>query len=217
MAIIAPQTPKFVAESALREATAVRRALRPEDASRALRPEDARMSADEVGGGAEAPSASDPLPIYAVALDTLAADPLRALKEAKRQGWRVLTTDHGERQLVDLIAADDNHARPVAVRGDPSADILVRAGELAEKSVPPETEFEVRVLDFGRLGLAVLWVHNAAPETPDHFFTLEPDPKEQKQADLLKEAQSRAQRRLEADERSRTSTTHGSMPSDLGG
>lgn len=208
MAIIAPQTPKFVAESALREATAVRRALRPEDA---------RMSADDLGGGAEAPSASDPLPIYSVALETLATDPLRALKEAKRQGWRVLTTDHGERQLVDLVAADESQARPVAVRTGTSADILVHAGELAEKSVPQETEFEVRVLDFGRLGMAVLWLQNADPETPDHFFTLEPDPKEQKQADLLKEAQSRAQRRVESDDRSRTSTTSGNLPSDLGG
>ncbi len=208
MALLVKPATQAVAATALGEAAAARSAF-ASDKSQVDVPGD-------IGGGPAAASASKPLPVYSVAIETLAADASGALEAAAQCGWRVLTTHGGERQLVDLMG-DEETAVPMAVLRSESAEMLVKAGALAEKSVEPHVDYEARVLDLGRLGMASLWLHNEDPNTPDHFFTLEAEPKERAKEELLEEAHSRAQQRVKRDAETHSAAGHEDALDDMGG
>lgn len=198
MPIMPSIAPPGVAENALIEARTSQRARAPVGT----------VPAGEEGGGNPIAEASEPLPIYSIPIETLAYNPVAALGNAQRHGWRVITIDAGGAQLVDL-AGDD--ARPVSVRRGASIRNLVNAGHLAEATLAADTSYEPRVIDFTRLGMSALWMHSA--DSADQFFTLEPQSRHLSGETLIEEAGTLARQRLENQSERRNS---GSM-ADLGG
>jgi len=179
MTIVAKAAPGNVAEAALRETAA--------SAGAAAR----SLNYAETGGGPPATTSSAPLPVFSIPIGSLAAEQGDLLGAAVQTGWRVLTTHGSARQLVDL----DMEGSPRMVRRGNAAAMVIRAGSLAEASVTGTTPFEPRVLDFGRLGMSALWLHDSSGD--DRFFTLEDEPREIDAAELLGRAAGRASRRMD--------------------
>ncbi len=178
MTIIARDAPSYVAKAALKETAASAGAAAHS------------LNYAEAGGGPPTTTSSPPLPVFSIPIGSLAADQGNLLDAAVQKGWRVLTTHGSAQQLVDL----DMEGSPRMVRRGNAAAMMIRAGSIAETSVVGTTPFEPRVLDFGRLGMSALWLHDAAGG--DRFFTLEDDPREIDAAELLGKAAGRASRRM---------------------
>lgn len=199
MPIIASSTPSIIGANALQEAQAghvARTVAAPLD----------------LGGQPPAPSkASPPLPVYAISSASLIQSPDQALSTAEQSGWRVLTTGDGESQVVDVEKGSN---RALTVRRGASADILARAGLIAEQAADPATNYEPRILDFGRLGLSALWLHSDVHA--DLFFTLEPQPKQTSDVELIAEAERRARMRASSADLGGATVNNVKAP-DIGG
>lgn len=209
MPIKPADVPDAVAINALTESQSVRRAQVPAGM---------RDFAVDIGGKpAQKAEASQPLPVYSIPIDVLAERGLaerggKALSAAQQHGWRVLTSDSRGVQLVD-VAKDSELA--VSVRRGSSVAILAKAGAMAEERASADISYEPRILDFGRLGMSALWLHS--DQGLDRFFTLELEPKERSEAQLLNEAGARARVRLGAIDHGGGVKDDVDGPPDLGG
>jgi hypothetical protein len=168
----------------------------------------------EIGGQApNTQNPSRPLPVYSISPETLIKYGSKSLPYAAQHGWRVITMNNDGDQLVDISSTS---YKPISVRRGSSAAILAQASILAEKRLAADVSYEPRVLDFGRLGMSALWLHRK--DGDDRFFTLETEPKEQSEQELLGEAQSRARQRIDAaDQGGSAKDEKSDLPGDVGG
>lgn len=182
MAISPAAAPPGLAQAAMQEAASARDLRRPDGADRELM---------DLGGGERVEAAaSDPLPIFSVPIEALADETVSRVEDAVHRGWRVRTADAEGEQLVDLAVDGE----PLAVRRGQSSSILLSAARLAEDAADPEASYEARLLDFGQLGLSALWLHRE--DGPDRFFSLDREPRERGEDELLADASRRARRYL---------------------
>lgn len=197
---IAPAiAPDVIAQRAMAEASAARDLRRPPGMDRVLM--------DAGSGDRVEAAAADPLPIYTIAIETLANELPSQIADASHQGWRVRTVDAQGEQLVDLGETGE----PLAVRRGQSTEILKRSVALAEQVVEPDVAYEARLLDFGQLGLSALWLYQE--HGADRFFSLDREPHELKEDDLLADASARARRYVAKSDRG----AGDSAPTDVGG
>lgn len=203
MAIVPPPSASAVTANALIESRLARSAR-----SKSFE----KKAGLELGGqGADLLQASPALPVYSIPQAAL-AEGGDVLKYAQHSGWRVLTTGGDESQLVEI--EKDTH-RALSVRRGSSAVILKRAGMMAERMASRDVAYEPRILDFGRLGMSALWLHS--DQSPDLFFTLEPDPQAQLEATLLNEAIRRAHSRRDTSDNGGAGPANPDDTPDIGG
>jgi hypothetical protein len=160
-----------------------------------------RPGADQAGGGGPqtlvSPSAAEPLPIYSIPLEVLAAD-IAPLAQVVQRGWRVLTKDEfGRQRIVDLKGTDAD-ATPNRLHGPGAASQLEAAGAKAQEQAPDGTPYAARILEFARLGLSALWLHG---EEDDRVVPLSPDGQLEPMDIFIAQAQLLARQRLERQNR----------------
>ena len=140
----------------------------------------------EAGGGPQ-PCLHDPIAVYFIALPVLNEG--TSARDARQIGWRYVVSQGDDLRTVD-VDGSGAESRVVAITRGGAVTNLVNASTLAERSAQGPKRYEVRILELGRAGPGAVWLR--ADEGADRFFSLEVEPREITERDLLDGASRKA-------------------------
>ena len=135
-------------------------------------------------GGGPATKLHDPLGVFHIPMARLAQT--TTAQDARQIGWRYFVENGDELRTVDVHGqGKDRHVTAVTTGG--SVESLSAATTLAaDRSTNDTLDYEARVLEFGRAGPGALWLHTH--DGPDRFFSLDAEPREVSEKDVIANA-----------------------------
>lgn len=165
-------------------------------------------ASSEAGGGVKA-NLHAPLAIYHLDAKYL-LDAEASTRGARHIGWKYLIEQDSSAKTVEVIGS-----KVAAIGQGRLATILIHTLEVAEKTVPKNRRYEARILNFGREGNSLLWLHSA--KGSDKFFSLSDSPQEVSGAEALKSIAGRAQARRQRNENTNANRERLSDDDESGG
>jgi hypothetical protein len=135
---------------------------------------------------------SAPIPIYT--LEVAALDRPQPLDEARKAGWRSVTSSGSQTAVVDLAGDSGDELRFNQMSRGSAAPRLIEACAWAERESQGQTDYEIRILTIPPLHLEALWM--AGPDSNRFLLLRLPGAESLREIDFVAEA-----RRLAAERR----------------
>lgn len=182
-----------------------------------LRAATASPGASLAESGGAAPVKHQPLPVYHISLAKLGPNSVAA--DATRIGWRYFVGGEGSDSLRTVDVRDaEGRAQVTAITRGGAVATLSAASAAAERATTGAAgqHYEARILEFGRAGPGALWLH-AATGSPDRFFSLDAEPRERTEGDVIGEAARSAAIRRRGEEASGAIRTPGMLSNNESG
>lgn len=170
MPITTASAPQDATDTALRGYTALAQAQSPH-----------QLAMDS--GGGEPAKLHEPLARYH--LDQEALSVATSAADAKQVGWCYLI-GHGDNTRTIEVSGNEVDA----ITQGKVATNVVRAMDVATSTVDESTQYEARLLEFGRVASSLLWLHTEIGK--DRFFSLGPDPEEVDEKTIVEKAAGKA-------------------------
>ncbi|WP_077002719.1 hypothetical protein [Variovorax sp. KK3] len=140
--------------------------------------------ASKSGGGVA--SLHEPLAVYSLSGAESAA--AMTIAQARQTGWRYLIGQGAAIRSIEIVGDE-----VTAITQGQVAANLAHALAVASDAVDAAKRYEARVLEFGRAGNSVLWLH--ADDGSDRFFSLGAEARELEVGPTLEQASRKAQAR----------------------